>query len=370
MRITRLHLQKLLDSGWQSWSTGYDARKIGHTPIFLHPPKHIDINLSVKSLLGTNTPKLKKPIKGWCSYYAFGTNIHETIILNQIEALKKNNLTKFEYILLDEGWNTFWGDWLQYDKEKFPSGLKRFANKIKTLGFKPGIWLAPLLVSPNAQIVSSHPDWFVQKNGTFVEELHMTPFDRYLPFQKYMLDIKNKNVQAYLDRIFTWLVKDCGFELIKLDFLYANHFVPNRTNEEADILLRQFLYRIKKKYPNVYTLGCGCPLMPAIGAVDGMRIGPDTLTTYVQHIPWFSKYTNQRRFKNIMKNLTTRRWTSIFWNTDPDVFMCNDGYGLSDSQLIDFRTNILKLKGNIFLGDDMTKLSEDKIRTYINPFLK
>ena len=93
MRITRLHLKKLLDSGWQSWSTGYDVKNIGRVPIFLHPPKPIPVNIS---LVGTSTPKLKKPIKGWCSYYAFGTNINETKILNQIEVLKKNNLTKMK----------------------------------------------------------------------------------------------------------------------------------------------------------------------------------------------------------------------------------------------------------------------------------
>lgn len=367
MKITRLHLQKLLDSGWQSWSTGYDVKNIGRVPIFLHPPKPIPVNIS---LVGTSTPKLKKPIKGWCSYYAFGTKINETKILNQVEVLRKNNLTKFEYILLDEGWNTAWGDWLEVDNTKFPSGLKRFAKKIKSHRFKLGIWLAPFLVSPKAKIVKNHPSWFVQKDGSLHHGLRMTTFDKFLPFHKYMLDIKNKNVQAYLDRIFTWLITDCGFELIKLDFLYANHFMPDRTNEEADTLLRQFLYRIKKKYPKVYILGCGSPLIPAIGVVDGMRIGPDTLTPYVQSIPWFGTYTNKKRYKNVMVNLKTRRWTNIFWNTDPDVFICRKEYGLSHEKLIDFQQHILKLKGNIFLGDDMTKVSEEKIKMYIKPFLK
>lgn len=370
MRITRLHLKKLLDSGWQSWSTGYDERNIGRTPICLYPSSPIDSVKAAKILVGTQIPKPKKPIKGWCSYYAFGTKIHETLILNQIQALKKHNLTAFEYILLDEGWNTTWGDWLMYDKIKFPSGLKKIAVKIKELGFKPGIWFAPLLVSPKAKIVASHPDWFIRKNNTFIEGIRMTPFDTYLPFNKYMLDIQNKHVCAYIDQILSWLINECGFDLIKLDFLYANHFAPDRTNEEADRNLRQFLLKTKKKYPNVYILGCGSPLIPAIGTVDGMRIGPDTLTPHIQSIPWLGKYLNRKRFKNVMKNLTTRRWTSIFWNPDPDVFMCNDGYGLSDDQLIDFRENILKLKGNIFLGDDMTKLSENKIRAYIKPFLR
>ena len=74
----------------------------------------------------------------------------------------------------------------------------------------------------------------------------MTPFDHYLPFNKYMLDIKNKDVQLYLDQIFSWLITECGFKLLKLDFLYANHFVPSRLNKEADEDLRLFLLRIKR----------------------------------------------------------------------------------------------------------------------------
>ena len=152
MKLTSLHLKKLFSTGWQSWSTGYDPRNIGHTPIFLHPPNPIPMNTS---LVGTRISKPKNPIKGWCSYYAFGTEINETIILNQVHALQKNNLSAFEYILLDEGWNNAWGDWLTYDKKKFPSGLKQCAQKIKSLGFKPSIWIAPFLVSPHAAIVKS-----------------------------------------------------------------------------------------------------------------------------------------------------------------------------------------------------------------------
>ncbi len=321
------------------------------------------------SLVGTRISKPKNPIKGWCSYYAFGTEINETIILNQVHALQKNNLSAFEYILLDEGWNNAWGDWLTYDKKKFPSGLKQCAQKIKSLGFKPSIWIAPFLVSPHAAIVKKHPDWFVRKEGVFIEGLHMTPLDHYLPFNKYMLDIKNPHVLSYLNRVFKWLIKDCGFELLKLDFLYAHHFSHWRTNDEANSDLRQFLLRLKQKYPKTYILGCGCPLLPAIGAVDGMRIGPDVSIPFFQKIPLLKRVTNLILYKRIIANLQARRWTNIFWNTDPDVFLCHSEYGLSHNQLISLQQNIIQLQGNIFIGNDMTVLSQERIHTYIRPLL-
>lgn len=369
MKITRRHLQKLHITGWQSWSTGFIRRNIGRIPNFLHPPRVINIQTAIKSLVGTPIPKRKKPIKGWCSFYAFGTNINETIILNQIEALKQHNLHAFEYILIDEGWNNTWGDWLDYDKRKFPTGLKEFAKKIKHMGFRPGIWIAPFLVSPNAKLVKSHPDWFVQKNGQFVNGYNLSSLDRHLPINKYVLDINNTHVLSYLDRVFTWLINDCGFELIKLDFLYAHHFSHLRTNDQANRDLRHFLMRLKQEYPKTYILGCGCPLLPAIGAVDGMRIGPDVSIPSFQKIPFINKLTNILLYKRVIANLQARRWTHIFWNTDPDVFLCHPTYGLSHSQLISLQKYIIKLRGNIFIGNDMSSLSQERILTYIKPLL-
>ena len=340
--------------GWQSWS--YNTNSFFKLPQLNFNPRS---NSKFVSKLKLN--KLKKPAYGWCSWYAYGWDINEEKILKHANWIFENKTIPLEYILIDGGWN-LWGDWLEEDYNKFPNGIKNTADKIKSLGLKPGIWIAPFLVHPKSNIATNHPEWLVKKDGKFVEGLRLTPFDKYLPYRKYILDIKNSKVLSYIDHSIKYLVNTCGFELIKLDFLYGIYFNPNITSTEADNFLNNFLDKIKKNYPHVYTIACGCPLLPAIGVVDSMRIGLDTsISPFLKFlsIPLLLRwYLNHR----VIPTIVNRLWTQKFWNIDPNVFMCKKNLGLSPTLLIKFRSVIKLGKGNMFLGDDLTKLSNKRIK--------
>jgi alpha-galactosidase len=368
MKISLRELNKLLQSGWQSWSIGYSEKNIGSLPTFLHPSQPVDLKKSLKLLETLKLPcKLKKSIKGWCSYYTFGTKVTEQNILDQVKVLKAKKLAKFNYILIDDGWERHWGDWLESDRKKFPHGLKKLANQIKKNGFKPGIWLAPFLVSPQSKIAQQHPDWLIQVNGKPIDGFKLTPFDHLFKYKKYLLDLENKAVRRHLDRVFAWLIDDCGFELLKLDYLCAGHFEPGVSTDIADDRLRNFLAGIKKKYPKIYTIGCGCPLIPAIGVIDSMRIALDTLFLPVQTIPWVKTICNRINQNLILKNLSARKWTKKYWRLDPDVFLCHNKFGFTDRAKIIFQQKILALQGSIFLGDDLTQLTDSEIKQFIWP---
>src|SRR5205823_4521477 len=136
-------------------------------------------------------------------------------------------------------------------------------------------------------------------------------------------------VRRYLDQAIKWLVEDCGFEFLKLDFLYAIYFDKSLPVADADRLLREFLARIRRTYPHVHTLACGCPLVPAIGVVDSMRVGPDSI---ISPFLKFARCTNVLNFflhRQFMRTIRKRLWTKAFWNIDPDAFVCRDGLGLS-----------------------------------------
>ena len=69
-----------------------------------------------------------------------------------------------------------------------------------------------------------------------------------------------------------------GYDYLKLDFLFAaaaegTRHDPGLTRAQT---LRRGLEAIRRGAgKKTFILGCGCPLGPAIGIVDGMRIGPD-----------------------------------------------------------------------------------------------
>ena len=75
-----------------------------------------------------------------------------------------------EYVQLDDGWQgTGHGlgenrDWTTIDK-RFPGGMDRLAAHIKSLGLKPGIWLAPHGQS-NEDIVKKSRRFHVKPDGT------------------------------------------------------------------------------------------------------------------------------------------------------------------------------------------------------------
>lgn len=357
-------LLKLLNVGWQSWSTSDNS--------FLKLPLNCFLPFHKKGEFSINpvkSPKLKKPAYGWCSWYIYGQDINEEKILTQSKLIvshKNRRNLPLEYILIDDGWCT-WGDWLIENRHKFPKGLKNISKKIKGLKLKPGVWIAPFLVDPKSLLALEHPDWLVRKNDRLVEGVNLTPWDRYFPYKKWILNIKNPQVIKYLDDSIEYLVKDCGFELIKLDFLYSIFFDPNLSRTEANTFLRHFLYKIKTKYPKVYTLACGCPLIPAVGVIDSMRIGPDTsLDPFLKFLlpQFFSRWYLDRK---VIPTLSQRLWTKKLWRVDPDAFLCRKSLGYTHDQLIKFQKVIKAGDGNIFLGDDLTQLSSGRIRKYLLP---
>lgn len=357
--------EKLLETGWQSWSTGKKRR----FKLFIN--RHFPPEKDATVILPTEVNLDRKKIHGWCSWYAFFNKITDTKILTQAKFIAEHREEfPLECILIDDGW-TLWGDWDRLDKKKFPHGLSSLSKKINNLGLKTGIWLAPFLVHPKSALFKTHPDWVVKKGRRHVEGLMFSyPFlDRFMPFKKYILDISNMEVIKFLNNSIDRLVEK-GFTLFKLDFLYAPYFYTKRTPEETSQLLRSFLLGIKKRHSNVHIIGCGLPLVPAVGVVDSMRVGPDNITPNVDRIPLIGKIVNTYKLKKAIKTINRRKFTHNYWNIDPDAFICRKSLGISEKHIINLQKIIMETNGNIFLGDDLTKLPKERVEKFIKPLFK
>ena len=76
--------------------------------------------------------------------------------------------------------------------------------------------------------------------------------------------------------------------------------------------------------PDAFLLGCGCPLGAAVGAVDGMRIGPDVAPAWAPDrasaIPGLEPTAPATR--NAVRNVLSRAWMHRrLWLNDPDCLM-------------------------------------------------
>ena len=85
-------------------------------------------------------------VNGWCSwFYTLAQVSEEEVISNTVFAEKYLKQFGLTYIQVDEGHQRWHGDW--ESNERFPHGMKWLATKIKSHGFKPGIWISPYVIA-------------------------------------------------------------------------------------------------------------------------------------------------------------------------------------------------------------------------------
>ena len=226
-----------------------------------------------------NVPKLKAPrLTGWTSWYNYFTNISEEIILKNLEAFSKKE-TPIDLFQIDDGYQQAVGDWLKI-KPSFPNGMQDIANKIKTKGYKTGIWLAPFICASNSDIFKHKRNWILKDaSGQMVKAGYNKAWGGWY----YALDFYQKEVQGYISGVCLTIFDKWGYDLIKLDFLYAVCLSPppNKTSEQVMSEVMDFLRHIAG---DKWLLGCGVPLGAAFGRVDYCRIGGDV------HLTWEDKW--------------------------------------------------------------------------------
>ncbi len=128
--------------------------------------------LGVKFYQPLDKSRFPDPPSGWCTWYYYYNRINETEVKSNARWIAEN-LKDYgaEYVQIDDGWQGGRGpqgyrDWTTVNREHFPDGMAELAGYIKSLGLKPGLWLAPHGQS-NPRVVSNNPNVFLLRpDGT------------------------------------------------------------------------------------------------------------------------------------------------------------------------------------------------------------
>jgi len=294
---------------------------------------------------------------GWCSWYHFFHDVTEEDVLRNLEALSAvRDEIPVEIVQLDDGWQRAVGDWLETNA-KFPRGLAPLAADVRDAGFVPGLWTAPFCVVPESQIFADREAWLLRgPDGPHRVLVHP---QWSADASVYALDPSRAEVEAHLEALFRALV-DCGFGYLKLDFLYAaamearahDPAVPRATR------LRRGLEAIRRGAgEEALLLGCGCPLGPAVGVVDAMRIGPDVASTWSSEggIPGIEATLPAAR--SAIHGTLVRTWMHRrYWVNDPDCLVARDA-ALGETEVATLAAAIGVSGGSFFLSDDLAQLS-------------
>lgn len=224
---------------------------------------------------------------GWCSWYHYYDDISHASLSKNADILE-NSMTSlgFNVCLIDDGYMTAWGDWNSLKPGKFVNngGMRVLSDAIRAKGMKPGVWLAPFACDKFSSLAKNHPDWIIRNDmGRHANSANCGKFF-------YGLDATNPAVLKHVYDTIRRAVDEWGFDVLKLDFLYASCLEGNGKNNpsmsraEAMYLgLRTIRAAAGKE---TFIIGCGCPIGSAVGFVDGMRVSCDTGPTFVPPFPF------------------------------------------------------------------------------------
>mmetsp|Transcript_6450 Transcript_6450/g.10487 ORF Transcript_6450/g.10487 Transcript_6450/m.10487 type:complete len:1168 (+) Transcript_6450:171-3674(+) len=301
---------------------------------------------------------------GWCSWYHYYENIdHDSLSKNAHVLNKSKSKIGFNLCLVDDGYMTSWGDWTSLKPGKFVNegGMRVLADAIRSKGMQPGVWLAPFACDKNSKLAKDHPDWIIRNDsGRYANSANCGKFF-------YGLDATNPEVRKHVYDTIYRAVHEWGFDVLKLDFLYASCLAGNGKYDNTMSRAEAFYLGLRTireaAGDETFIIGCGCPLGSAIGFVDGMRVSCDTGPTWLPEFPlphWDNGTLPSLR--GMLRNTLSRsvlghRW----WHNDPDCVLLGNTTKHTDNEVISAASVVGMTGGMFLLSDDMEKVSDARL---------
>ncbi|MBE6530441.1 MAG: alpha-galactosidase [Ruminococcaceae bacterium] len=257
--------------------------------------------------------KTPEKIFGYTSWYNYYQDINEAQILRDLEALDD----RFNLFQIDDGYETYVGDWISVDPKKFPNGLSPIVEKIHAKGLKAGIWLAPFVAEEKSDVYRNHPEWLRRtKSGKPIKcGGNWSGF--------YALDLENKEAREHIEKSLRFFM-DQGFDFFKLDFLYAAN-LPEYFGRTRSMVAEEAYAFLRRVLGDRLILGCGATPFNCAGKFDYLRVGPDVSLEFDDI--WFMRIMHRERIstKVTLQNTVYRSFLNgVLFGNDPDVFILRD----------------------------------------------
>ncbi len=304
------------------------------------------------------TPPTAKPLTGYTSWYRHYQDISQQKLTHDLDAITASG-KQTDIFQIDDGYQTAVGDWLSVDGGKFPDGMAKLSDEIHSKGLMSGLWLAPFVCEEDSEIYREHKGWLLRGNDG-------EPVRAGCNWSgSYALDFYNDEVRRYLRQVFSTVLDEWGFDLVKLDFLYAVCIIPQLGKSRGQVM-NEAMDFLRECVGDRLILGCGVPLAAAFGRVDYCRIGCDVGLDWNDNPVMQMTHRERVSTKNSMLNTIFRRQLNgrAFLN-DPDVYLLRD----DNIKLAGCQKQALSVINNLFgsvwfTSDDVSRYTDTAKRTW------
>jgi hypothetical protein len=309
-------------------------------------------------------PRIRaKRISGWCSWYSLYASITEATILDHLHAaanFRDRHGIELEVFQVDDGYTPEMGDWLDV-KPQFPRGLAPLLAEIRSAGFLPGLWIAPLMVGNRSRLYAAHPDWVVKESSSGAPLAQMKFYGEFRWHKRseeyYILDITHPGAASYLRKVFrTW--RDWGCRYFKTDFMHFGcDYGPKQARWHEQGLSRieiwmRLVRLIREEIGDALWLASGSPIWAPIGWVDAVRIGRDI------GVSWKGHYSAE----SLLRDQAARNFAhGIFWQADPDCILLRERFhNLTDDEVRSLATFAGLAGGVLMTSDHLEEVSAER----------
>ena len=180
-----------------------------------------------------------------------------------------------KYYVIDCGWHDEVDEWEIYkfvgawkeSKKRFPDGVKKTTDYIRSLGLKAGLWIEPEIVGiENKEMIDYYGDeCFLQRNGKKIAVMN-----------RHFLDFRHPKVRDYLTKTIRRMVEEYGADYIKMDYNQdlgvgtdLNADSLGEGLEKAAIAYFSWVKEVTQEFPQVVFESCSS---------GGMRMDYKTLS--------------------------------------------------------------------------------------------
>jgi alpha-galactosidase len=182
-----------------------------------------------------------------------------------------------EYYVIDCGWHNeepgdkiypYVGQWKQ-SNARFPEGIRKTTDYIRSLGMKAGLWIEPEVVGILCEDMLAYygDDCYLQRFGK-----------RLAVSSRHFLDFRNDQVRQYMTETIRRMVEEYGADYIKFDYNQdcgvgtdLNALTAGKGLEDATNAYFDWLTQMHCRFPNVVFEGC---------ASGGLRMDHKTLSAF------------------------------------------------------------------------------------------